>query len=139
MPPLANHTKIMALFKKLNLNSYEYNDCVERLKKVIEESNVDNEYLCFRYQIFKSLCKIIISYNDLIRIIAYHDIILKSIIMISEEDITGYHHYYSIDNIKLWINISNNIDDFIKIINSKSRDLTAKKIAIKNNKGKMIV
>lgn len=107
---------------------------IEEFKKVEENSRIDLNYFRYRLQIYKKLVKITKTKDDLLIIIKSHDNILKKINIISENDITGSHHYYSLDDINNWIRISNNCSDFLKIVLSYTPGSTANLIAKKNKK-----
>ena len=125
MPPIADPEKIISIFDALFLEAEQKNECMALLESISEKSKVDYDLLRYRYQIFKKLSKLVKNKDDLRKLICAHDAILKAITIISEEDITGYHHYYSLKDLERWRKIAGNTDDFLKIIHSKIPETTA--------------
>jgi len=132
MPPLANSEKIIKLFKALFNDPAQMSLYIKELAKVMKQSHIDPNFLPYRYQIFKKLVKITQTKDELLWLINSHDAILKSVIRLSTEDITGYHHDYSLKQINHWIKISNNSREFLKIVFSKTPASMANIIANKN-------
>lgn len=134
MSKLANSEKIVQLFDRIYKDSAQKDNCIAELTIAMDNSKLNHDYLRYRFQLFKKLVKIIKTHDDLLLAIKNHDIILKSIKIITDEDITGYHHYYSLSEINEWIRISNNLNDLIEIIKSYSQNSTAQIVAQRNNK-----
>ncbi len=134
MPPRANSEKIISLYADIFSSKKQQDECCANLSGVMDSSQVGPDYERYRYQIFKKAVKIVKTPQDLNKLVQFHDRILASIHMDSEEDITGYHHYYSPDNIYYWIRISGSVDDFLSIINSRIRETQARIIIEKNNR-----
>lgn len=134
MPKLASAEKIIQLFDSIFKDCVQKENCNTELAKAMHNSKLNHDYFRYRFQIFKKLVKIIKTHDDLLIAINNHDIILKSIKIITDEDITGYHHYYSLSEINEWIRISNNLNDLFEIIKSYTQNSTAQIVAHKNDK-----
>jgi hypothetical protein len=134
MPKLASSEKIINLFDSLFEDNAQKDKYITELEKVFNNSKLNQDYFRYRFQLFKKLIKITKKRDDLRLLIKNHDLILNSIEKITDEDITGYHHYYSLTEINDWIRISNNCDDFIEIIKSYTQKSTAILVAQRNNK-----
>lgn len=134
MPKLANSEKIINLFDNLFDDNNQKELYIKEFKNTMDNSKLNEDYFRHRLKLFKKLIKITKTREDLRLLIKNHDLILNSIEKITNEDITGYHHYYSLNNINEWIRISNNCDDLIEILKSYTQKSTAKIVAQRNNK-----
>ncbi len=134
MPQLANHEKIIALFADVLKSDAQRAECALELKRVMEKSNLDQEYCRFRYQAYKKLVKLVKTRDDVLLAIGNHDILLKSITRTTDEDITGYHHAYSLSELSEWMRISRDVRELMEIIKSYTPHTTAKMIAERNKK-----
>lgn len=134
MPPRADSAKIIALYADIFCNKEQQDECRAELSRAMDNSRVGPDLERYRYPIFKKTVKIVRTPHDLEKLIRFHDRILAAIQMDSQEDITGYHHYYSPNNVYYWIRISRSVDDFLSIITSRTRDAQARIISAKSNR-----
>lgn len=134
MSQLASSEKLIHLFNDLFDDTIQKDIHIKELKRAMDNSKLNDEYFRHRLFLFKKLVKITKNLNDLRLLIKNHDLLLKSIEIISDEDISGYHHYFSFNKINEWIRISNNADDLIEILKSYTPHTTAILIAERNNK-----